>query len=485
MAVGDIGIWIDQNGYAITTTMAKFPFEGTGSESRNDGGYTYNSGTDDVTLADTGTYLAIYTITTNSTAATRGGVGAYMSINGTKVEGTQSSGYRRNATTDTVSARGYGIVNITAGDELAVYARITATGGSGVVGESSLMLVRMQDDSEVAYSHYEFTSAQGLGGTTWGDVAIASTLRETDAATIERTGNNIRLKKADTVYLISYAINSETAGTRTTRISRAVSGSTHIPGSNSYAYCRDASNFFSCPAAMFLYKTTSANEDISIQCRRDSAPGWNTSVDGSFSTTVDAGVFVAELSSGVEAFISSDNTGAQTLSGGISPVIDSMRNEQVEDSASFISSTTNSVVAQKAMDALILASVSATKTATSSSKLYSYGGIRINSTLSGISKHYNILRGDASSTDCPDCNWNMALIGALSSSDSIDLQMVDAGDNGLNDSTNAGQVGFSAINLDTLTVIASTGEDTLLSGLSDTGRSIGAARAARLGGELH
>ena len=232
MAVGDIGIWIDQDGGVTTsTTFVNLPLEGTGSEDRNDGGYTYNTSTDDVTVADAGNYLAIYHITTSDSSTSRANLRGGLALNGTIIQGSISSGYRRDATNQIASARGYAIVDVSANDEISVQLRrdSDADTGSTTAGLSNLMLVRLMDNAEAAFAHYDFNTSQTLGGTTFADVTISSTIRETDTAVIERTTDNIRLKPTNTNFLIIYGVNANTGTTRTQRITRAAEVDEPIP----------------------------------------------------------------------------------------------------------------------------------------------------------------------------------------------------------------------------------------------------------------
>ena len=456
-AVGDIGIWVDQDGgLTATETFAKIPFEGTGNEVRNDGGYTYNTSTDDVTIADAGNYLILYFMRQDNTNV-RIQIQTRVTLNGTALAGSYGYGYSRNNNNDELYARGAALaLNVSADDEIAVeWRRDTDNGQVGTVaGVSELMIVRLPDDADAAYGHYGTPDASGLGGTTYADTSGWDVIRETDTSVIELQagGSDIRLKPTDTNFLIIYglAIDSHTGNNRTQRIGRAVSGSTGIPQSHSYSYLRDQDTEYGSLYSMFLYRTSNADEDISIQAQRGNAVNDNGAA--MMTGANEAGIFVMELPSSAEVFISEDGTGNQVISGGGAITdLNLMRTVDHNDSGSFTQESTSTMQVEQDMDMLATASCQTDRTDEASGTRFTVGArFEIEGTDQTRGQHGTYTRGNQGTHDTFNGSVNPAGIFTVSTNDSVQVETYDDGDNGASDTTTASTCGFGALNLDTL-----------------------------------
>ncbi len=458
-ALGDIGIWVDQNGsLTATTTFATFPFEGTGSEERNDGIYTYNASTDNVTLNEAGNYLVLSYIHYKDTSNGRANWQSRVTHNGSPVAGSWGYGYVRNTGNSDGFIRGAGMVlNASANDTVALEWRRDSDAGTGgsVAGKSSLTIVRLPDDSEAAYGYYGTPTANSFNGTTWTDATGWDVIRETNTASIELQtgGSDIRLKDANRNYLIIYGIPFYSGNsTRTQRIGRAVSGTTEIEQSSSYFYRRNANNEYGVLYSMFVYRTSSANEDISIQGQRGLADqdGSTTMMNG----TGEAGVVVVELPDYVETFISVDDVGGQDVSqGGLLADLNLMRTVDYNDSTSFTKEGIGheTMRVEKNMDMLVTASCRIERTDTSGTRLTLGSRFEIEGVDQDRSEHGTYVRGNQSSADTYNGSINPAGVFAVSANDSVQVEVFDSGNDGSNDATVGGSCGFSAVNIDTFT----------------------------------
>jgi hypothetical protein len=252
--VGDIGSWIDNvGGLNPTTTMTNYPFEGVSSELRNDGCFTYNSGTDDVTVSDAGNYLVLSGIHGVNTANSRGLYLTRHQINGgtgIAIHGSFGAGYKRNTSNQQLNPVAASLaLNLSANDEISVQWRrgTDANTASTVAGNSWLQIVRLPDDSDAAYAHYYDPGGTSHNGTTWNDVGGWDAVRETDTSIIERlddaTDDVIQLKGLNRKYLVIYDLLWFTSSsTRVQRVTRLAAGGTEIEGTHSYAYIRNQNN---------------------------------------------------------------------------------------------------------------------------------------------------------------------------------------------------------------------------------------------------
>lgn len=456
-ATGNVGIWLDQVGSQLaTTSFAKFPFTGVGSEERNDGIYTYNTVTSDVTIAEAGNYLILGYIRYSDTSNGRANWQTRVTVNGSPVSGSYGYGMLRNSNNNEGFVRNAAIVHVVASDIVALEWRRDSDAGAGgtVAGLSSFTIVRLPDDDRAAYAHYGTPTGSAFTGTTWTDLTGLDVIRETDTSAIELQtgGNNIRLKHANRTYLIIYGLPFNTSnGQRTQRIGRAVSGSTEIPQSNSYFYSRNASNEYGALYNMFLYRTTAANEDISIQAQRGSADVNGTTT--MMTASGEAGVFVMELPVTAETFISDDDVGAQDVSqNGLNATLNLMRNVRHSDSASFTKEGAghDTMRVEKRMDILVTAACRVLRTDTSGTRLTLGARFTIEGVTQDRGRHGTYVRGNQSTTDTYNGSINPAGIFSVVQNDSIQVEAFDAGDDGSNDATVGGSCGFGALNLDSL-----------------------------------
>lgn len=448
--VEDIGIWTDGAGSQLPgTVFDKFQFN---TQARNDDSiYTKDAGHDDFTLTQAGNYLVLYFLHGEDTSNGRVVWNGKITHGGVDVPGSFSSSYARQTTDNEIYCRGTGLIlNASANDTIAIEWRRDAdtdTGGS-VAGVSELMIVRLPNDNDVAYAHYSTPTAGAYGGGTFTDIPWTVIERETDTGVIARQAGNtdLRLIPANTNFLIIYGAFGTTGGSRTQRVTRAVNGATEIPGSNSYCYQRNGSNEYCSPYAMFIVRTDAGgNDDISIQMRRTRAD-----VDGSYAINADAGVFIAELPSFSEIFISEDGTGGQDVAGVANVDLNWMRTATYNDAASFTRVDNFTMDVTKDMDALFMANGRIERSGTSTTRATVGVRFEIAGANQTRGQHGNYLRGNQGTQDTYNMSLNPAGIFAVNATNDVQIEAFDDGSNGSTDNTVAGSCGFMALNLDTL-----------------------------------
>ena len=270
-------------------------------------------------------------------------------------------------------------------------------------------------------------------------------------------GNIIRLNPSGTRFLVLYSLahNLGASDVRTQRISRAaISSATKyegIPQSYGYCYIRDDENQYGETNAWFIHKTTEDDELLLIQAQRGHADSDSGPAGSGFASSQSA-VFVMELPSTAETFISHDSTGSESVGGTASVYVSWMRDVDQNDSAAFTQASVSSMNVEKECDVLLLANGLIDRQTTS-------GDSRTTAAcrwhISGVNQtrgqHGFYLRGDQSSTDTFNATFNPAGIFKISSNYKVCLQTFDDGGDGHgDDDTQANQCGFCALNLDSL-----------------------------------
>ncbi|MEZ4210655.1 MAG: hypothetical protein R3B38_03035, partial [Patescibacteria group bacterium] len=405
---------------------------------------------------ETGRYLVMYLIRGNTTHNNRAVFKGRVTVNTAPIEGSYGTDYVRNNGNDEFYVRGYAILDITSGDDIAIeWTRDSGSGspaGTLTAGISELMIVRLPDTSSTTYSHYSDSSdTASYGSSSWASLSWNTTEEETDTSVIEKQAGNtsIRLKKV-AKYLVIYSVPfTLSSSSRTQRISQATLAGTALEQSHSYTYLRDSNNEFGAPSAMFIVNNTSANQDLSIQVQLGNAD----TASSVARTTNESGLFVMELPSTTETVLTYDGTGGQNVAGGGSNVtINYARTESQRDSASFTLPSITEVEVEKDADYLFMANIKITRSGTSSKRLTRGARWELNGVDLTRGRHGTYLRGNQSTTDTYDGAFNPSMVIGLSANDRVEMEIFDAGDDGNspNDTTVASEVAVNALNIGTL-----------------------------------
>lgn len=456
-AGGDVGIWRDNTGDNIPSSVGVYEKATFETEFRNDGIYTKQTGDSDFELGESGRYLVMYLLRGSITHNNRATFLARVTLNGTPVEGSYGQDYVRNNFNADFFVRGYAIVSASATDKVAVeWTRDTGAGtpaGSLTTTISELMLVKLPDSSSLAYSYYSDTSDNGsYGGTTWNSVSWDTTEYETDISVIEKqAGNtNIRLKKISR-YLVIYSVGLRiTSGSsRTQRVSRATLATNNLPQSSSYTYMRDSANEYGVVGAMFILNNTSTNQDLEIQIQRGKAD-----TDSVVARTNDqSGLFIMEIPSDTETLIGSDTLGAQNVAGSdINTSLTLVETQRQINSTSFSVPDSISIQVKKTSDYIFMANVKISRSDTSGNRLTRAVRWDLNGNDLLRGRHGTYLRGNQTTTDTYDGAFNPSMVIALDANDIVQLEVFDSGDDGSypNDTTQGNEVGVGVLNLATL-----------------------------------
>lgn len=448
-AVGDIGIWRDSAGAQIPgTSFAAFSFA---TEQRNDGAYTF-TGNNNLNLDEAGNYLLIATLDLDDNSNGRANYEGRFSYTGSGNFVTlYGSGYSRNNNNDRAWVRVIGLVwGAEANDDVQLEMRrdTDAPTGGSIANQSHFQVVRLHDSAAVGL--YTDTSDTGAYGTqTWTDAPFNNIVLENDTSRIERQAGNtdFRIKQDNTSYLVGYGMAFGTGGSRTQRVTKMVSDSADIENSFSYAYQRNAANEYASPNGLFVYrKGATADEDLSVQVQR----GVSDVAGSAVRRASTSGLFIVELPSDAEVFISHDSTAAQDVSG-TSGDFNAMRDVDYNDSAAFTQVDNATVNAEKAMDVLLVGQAySERNPATTNARVTTGARFEIQGTDQTLGLHGNYIRGDQGTQDTYNGAFTPAGLYAVNSGDDIQFEWFDDGDNGATDLTLADAVGFSALNLDSL-----------------------------------
>ena len=456
-AVGDIGHWQDSAGGQLpTTSFAAFQFA---SQQRNDGSYT-KPDSSTIELDEAGHFLIISTIKGVDTSNARDNHQSKIVLtSGTGTLFTSHyTGYSRDNSENYYWTRAVGVlINGSTNAQVQVQYRGDTdlpTGGS-TANESDVQVVRINPDNWGIYAFGATTGA--MGGTTPNTADITAVTLESSTAAIEgnTTTETVTVKGDNKRYLVAWSISGTTGGSRTQRIGHLEYGGTDDLATQSYCYQRNAANEYCGLGSMDLIETSTA--DIAIQAEVYRGPGvaadqGGADIDGSFDLDGLGQMVVLELPDTLEVFRSHDATGLQDITA--SATLNAMRTVDFNDSASFTQSSVSAMDVTAAADVFNWANVwTARNNVSSGSRQTSYGHITVNGVEQSVGRHGNYSRGNQSTTDTFAMSVHPAGIFAVGTAGhdiGVNTDPLAGGEAGGTDRTQAGSVGFFALNLDTL-----------------------------------
>lgn len=456
-AVGDIGWWRDCVGGQIPGTIfsAGFDFD---AELRNDGIYSKPDNAT-IQLDEAGTYLIIASIRGVDTSNGRYNPQARVAL--TSGSGTlftsYYTGYSRDNSENVNWTRAVGVVlGASSGAQVQVQRRrdTDAPTSGSVACESDVQVVRIAPTN---YGLYAFgNTSNTYGGTSPNTVDITALSSESDTAAISgnTTTDTVTVKGDNKRYLVLWSVSGATGGSRTQRIGELVYDGSPELATRSYCYQRSSADEYCGLGSMDLIQTSTADRTISAEVYRGpgvAADDGGADNDGSFVEDGNGQLLVLELPDSAEVFRSHDSTGLQDITAAVS--INSMRNVDFSDSTSFSQSSNSAMSVASAADIFVWGNVwTARNNVSASTRLTAYGQITINGTGTSTGEHGNYTRGNQGTVDTFAGSFHPAGIFAVSGSDTIGLGMapLSGTEGGGTDRTQAGTVGFLALNLDTL-----------------------------------
>lgn len=454
--VWDMGHWRDSVWEQIPgTTFAGFNFD---QEIRNDGIYTKLSD-DTVQLDQAGDYLII------STTHDDGNNGRYNSqmrvsqISGNwEVFTSHYSGYSRNTADDDSWTRAVGVIIwASANSQIQIQKRrdTDSLTNWSVANLSDLQVIRLQQTNYWIY---------GIGGTGnvygWtipNTIDIDSVVSESNTAAIQgnTVTDTINVKWNDKKYLIAWSVSLDGGNTRTQRIWHLEYDGIDALSTRTYCYQRNAANEYCGLWSMDLIQT--ANTDIAIQAEvfRGSwvwSDQWGADADSQLSTDGNWQMIVLEMPDYLEVFSSQDSVWLQDLT--TPQILNIARDVKISDPLSFEKDSDSQIRVTNPADIFSWANIWAARSnVLSGARQISYGSISIDGTQQTTGRHWNYSRWNQGTIDTFGLWYQPA--GAYTTSGPGSILWVTStpifwGSAGWGDRTQAGTLGFFALNLDTL-----------------------------------
>ena len=358
MAVGDIAIVPDTTGGETpANTESGSNLTNWGTPTRNDGStYSVTSGTN-LTTSETGNYLVIAKVRTDGTSGTRGILHTHLEQGGVDIAGSFCGKVKDQAATDVDMICQSMALVLNAQLDVRVKAGGDTNGpGDTVANQSFLQAVRLPDDGDAEYLHVGTPTADAHSGSTYNEVDGWDVIRETDDTVVDLDTTNrtdIRLKESGRTYLVIYSLKWDSGGdANDVRVMRATLDGTPIEGSYSTLYLANNNTEWPCCAAMFVVRTTSADQVLSIE---GSAVGSGTPGTAFQTVSAGSGLFVCALPSGAEILVAHDSTGAQRMDASSPIDINAVGSAGlVNDSAAFTRGGDTAADIVKAEDILLM-----------------------------------------------------------------------------------------------------------------------------------
>ncbi len=462
-AVGDIGHWEDSIGGQIPgLTFAGFDFD---NEIRNDGIYTKpNDST--IELDEAGDYLIIATIrgTDNSNgrynpqgrvALTSGSGTLYTSYN---------TGYSRDNSENESWVRAVGVViGASANAQIQIQRRrdTDAPTSGSVPGQSDVQVVRINPTNYGVYAiggtTDTYAGSAPYGANTPDTVDITAVTAESSTSAIEgnTTTETVTVKGDNKRYLVAWSVSGDTGGVRTQRIGHLEYDGVDDLATRSYCYQRQASDEYCGLGAIDIIETSTADRAIQVEvyigdgAASDQGGAENT---GSWVADGNGQLVILELPDSLEVFRAHDSIGLQDITSAVT--LNAARDVDFNDANSFTKASNTAIDVTYPADIFAFGNVwTARNNVGSGLRLTAYGRITINGVEQSVGEHGNYTRGDQSTSGTFGGVFSPAgifTIGTAGHDIGINMDPLAGTEGGGADRTQAGTVGFFALNLDTL-----------------------------------
>lgn len=371
---------------------------------------------------------------------------------------TYHSGYIRNNANRTAWVRVIGILTDCSEDaqiQLEVRTDKNLITGTGSIANASDFQVGDLYYTAIAM-YTDTTGGQSLNSlATRTTVNLNNTVQESDTAAIERSGNTVTIKGDNKKYLLLGSVAGSGGGTRTQRVANFNYAGSSALDTMSYAYQRSTTNEFGGMILADLYET--ATTDISVEMEgfrgnRATLTGGDADAAeqaGSWTTNSgQVGMCVIELPDTAEGFKSTDATGLQTIAGGSTTTINAMRATTFNDANSYTRASNTVMNVENDHNMICWGNMFTGRTSTSGTRGTFGCRVTINGVDQTVGESGNFTRGDQSTSGTFGGSFSAGAIFSVSNDDDIGIETFDAGDNGSGDRTQAGAVGFFALNLD-------------------------------------
>jgi len=303
---------------------------------------------------------------------------------------------------------------------------------------------------------YASTDHTVLGGTTPNVVSSWSTVVE--GTNITRSGDVVTVAGENKRYLVLMSQFFEDRVGRTQRWHGMDIDGSEEHAAKAYSYYRLAADDESGEMFTRLLETATASVTIEQTCYRGMGVAngeGGADIDGSDPSVGDHAIVVIELNDSAKVFRCTGSTNQNLATSGPVDVQASKAGDvDFSDGESWTRASDTAMNAEKAMDALIGANVSAaSENVSSGSRWTGYAEIHVNGTEDGKSFAGDYLRGNQATQDTFGWSANTLHFEALSSGDDVGISVTELlGSEGGGGAvhTQVGWVGWWGINLDTL-----------------------------------
>jgi len=366
--------------------------------------------------------------------------------NSTDVDGAHGSGYGRNASNDEAYVRAMMIQPFNgSSDTFDIQQRRDAGAGTntGSYIATRIKVTQLTDStSGIPFLHIGTPAANAYGGQGYAVTTGWDVITETDDTVLSlENGQDIRLRETGRPYLIVYgAMNSDSGGARTTRMSKLFYNDDPIHHSIGYAYQRNSADQYAVPNGMGLVKPTTADLDVDLRIGGyidNHATLWGTFDNGTWTlSATEAGVFAIALPAAADVAIYEDETGNQTVNGSGVVDINAFRTT-INENGVFSRTGNTAVDVTGATDVLGYAAHGIERTASSGTRGMYGARFEVEGTDQTDTEAQKYLRGEQGGDDTKNTAIGSLLLDALSANDTINFEkFISGGQNsGANDVT--------------------------------------------------
>jgi len=456
-AIWDIGHWRDGAWSQIPgTTFWGFNFN---TEIRNDGIYTKpNDST--IQVSEAGDYLIIGT--THDEDASNGRYNSQLRVS--QIAGTGDifsshyTGYSRdNSENESWTRALWVVIWASANSQFQVQKRRDTDAPTwwSVINSSDLQVIKLDQTNYGIYGIW--WTWNSYWWTTPNTVDIDSIVSQSNISAIEgdTVWNTITLKWNDKKYLIAWSVSFNTWGARTQRVGHLEYDNVDKLSTRSYCYQRNGTNEYCGLGSMDIIQTWLTDISVKSEVFRGSwvwVDQWWADVDGSAVTDWNGQMIVLEMPDSLEIFSSEDSVGLQEISS--AQTLNIARDVNTSNNSSFSENTNSLVNISKPADIFSWANIwTARSDVTAGQRLTSYGSITIDGVEQTIGQHWNYSRWNQATTDTFAMWFQPAGIYTTTGPWStiwVNSTPLAGGEAWWWDRTQAGTLGFYALNLNTL-----------------------------------
>ena len=360
------GTWRDTLGMfdcdAYKNTWVGIPFN---NEDSADDIYVQNENDVDVEVGEDGKYLVLYGLhIATPTDSSRYGFESRVTLAGTEVKGSYSSGYICNTNNDDAFLNGGAIIEATSSQDVRVelvYRTNNGNDANVLVADDSYFQIIQLDDSWDYFRAYETSSTSIIEGA-WSDVTWEGEL-EKDDGSFTHVANSAEIElEADGHYLAISGLGIWQNSKRSAQQVRLTLNDVAIESSYGYSFIRDTKGHEEGNPTSFTVFEASANNVLKVQGRHDMEDNTNTL----YTLLEKTGVMIVKLPDGGDYYRGHGDDNIDPSVSTSYGLLDMVDTEDEEDSESFDGDAAGTVNIDADSDYLIFFSGEGTRSSTSS-----------------------------------------------------------------------------------------------------------------------